>query len=47
MPNLPPPSPAQKLNLPNRERRKVVMKKEALLGFAFEGFQALFVVAGA
>src|SRR5580704_10393699 len=47
MPNLPPPSSAQELNLSHRERGKVVMKQEALLGLAFEGFQALFVVAGA
>ncbi len=47
MPNLPPPSPSQKRNLAHRERRKIVVQEEALLGFAFEGFQALFVVAGA
>ena len=38
---------AQKRNFTNRERREVVVQHEALLGFAFEDFQALHVVAGA
>ena len=29
------------------ERREVVVQHEALLGFAFEGFEALLVVVGA
>ena len=40
-------SSPQKRNLADRERRKVVMQQEALFGFAFEGFKALHVVAGA
>ena len=38
---------AQECNFANRERREVVVQHEALLGFAFEGLQALHVVAGA
>ena len=37
----------QKRNLSNRKRREVIVQHEALLGFAFEDFQALHVVAGA
>src|SRR5579864_3565531 len=37
----------QKRNFTNRKRRKVIVKHEALLGFAFEDFEALHIVAGA
>ena len=47
MPNFPASRPPQKRNLAHRERRKIVMQQEALFGFAFEGFEALLVVAGA
>src|SRR5271155_6141593 len=47
MPNLSSSRAAEKCHLPNAERGKVVVKEEAFLGFAFEGFQTLFVVAGA
>ena len=38
---------AQKCNFSNRKRRKVIVQHEAFLGFAFEDFEALHVVAGA
>ena len=38
---------AQERHFAHRERRKVVVQHEALLGFAFEGFQPLHVFAGA
>ena len=47
MTNLAPSGSAQKRNFSNRKRRKVVVKHEAFLGFAFEDFEALHVVAGA
>src|SRR5713226_9260041 len=47
MPNLTPPRSAQKRNLPNRKRRKVIVQHEAFFGLAFEDFEALHVVAGA
>ena len=47
VPDFATPSSAQKCNFTNRKRRKVVVQHEAFFGFAFEGFQALHVVAGA
>ena len=47
VPDLAPARSAQKCNFANRERREVVVQHEALLGFAFEDFEALHVVAGA
>ena len=41
------PGSAQKCHFSNRKRRKVIVQHEALLGFAFEDFEALHVVAGA
>ncbi len=38
---------AQERHFAHRERREVVVQHEALLGFAFEGFQPLHVLAGA
>ena len=40
-------SATQKRNLSNRKRRKVIVKHEALFGFAFEDLKSLHVVAGA
>ena len=45
--DLPPPRAPQEGDLPHREGREIVVQHEALLGFAFEGFQALHVVARA
>ncbi len=47
MSNLTPSRPPQERNLSHAERRKIIVKEEAFFGFAFEGFEALFVVAGA
>ena len=38
---------AQECNFSNRKRREVVVQHEAFLGFAFEDFEPLHVVAGA
>src|SRR5205823_5484203 len=47
MADLTPAGAAHKRHFSNGERRKVVVQHEALLGFAFEGFQPLLVVGGA
>ncbi len=41
------PAPRKNCNFAHREWREIVMQHEALLGFAFEDFEALHVVAGA
>ena len=41
------PAPRRNATSPTRKRREVVVQHEALLGFAFEDFEALHVVAGA
>src|SRR6266487_7049773 len=46
MADFPASSPAQKCHFSNGKRRKVIVKHEALLGLAFESFQALHVIAG-
>jgi len=47
VPHFAAPRTPKKLHFPHRKRRKIVVEHEAFLGFAFEGFEALFVVAGA
>ena len=41
------PAPRRNCNFSNGKRREVIVQHEALFGFAFEGLEALHVVAGA
>src|SRR5215831_10505747 len=47
MANLSPACATQKCHLSNAKRWKIIVKHEALLGFALETFKTLHVVAGA
>ena len=47
VPDFPSSRAAQKCHFSHRKRRKIIVQHEAFFGFAFEGFEALHVVAGA